>query len=261
MDYLQGWHRFAILSGVPSLGKIGVAATMRGVTSRLEGVAGQALSLIPGIRQIAKGAPREGRMSASAEAKAFVTWFDKMTREDFRRVMKTGKSELDILYGGKGEMLEKFPAWMEFFGRMHGAMKLLPKRAEFFRSLEMRTEYAIKHGQDPREPSVQAELTAAAYNDALRAVFMQDHPLTSFYKRGIDALENYKLGGVSAKPAADAMRFLFPIIKVPTNYVAEESSYMIGGIKDVSGNPNPKSVGIMNPYVTINYIIFTGKFV
>ena len=27
------------------------------------------------------------------------------------------------------------------------------------------------------------------------------------------------------------MRFLFPIIKVPTNYVAEESSYMIGGIK------------------------------
>ena len=231
MDYLQGWHRFAILSGIPSLGKIGVAATMRGITSRTEGLIGQALSLIPGIRQIAKGAPREGRMSASAEAKAFVTWFDKMTREDFRRVMKTGKSEIDILYGNKAEMPEKFPAWMEFFGRMHGAMKLFPKRAEFFRSLEMRTEYAIKHGLDPREPSVQAELTAAAYSDASRAIFMQDHPLTTAYKRAVDSLANYEVGGISAKPAATALKFLFPIIKVPTNYVAEESSYMIGGLK------------------------------
>jgi hypothetical protein len=231
MDYLQGWHRFAILSGIPSLGKIGVAATMRGVTSRTEGLIGQALSLIPGIRQIAKGAPREGRINAAAEAKAFTTWFDKMTRKDFRRVMKTGKSEIDILYGNKAEMPEKFPAWMEFFGRMHGAMKLFPKRAEFFRSLEMRTEYAIKHGQDPRDPAVQAELTAAAYSDASRAIFMQDHPLTTAYKRAVDSLANYEVGGISAKPAATALKFLFPIIKVPTNYVAEESSYMIGGLK------------------------------
>jgi hypothetical protein len=231
MDYLQGWHRFAILSGIPSLGKIGVAATMRGVTSRTEGLIGQALSLIPGIRQIAKGAPREGRINAAAEAKAFTTWFDKMTRKDFRRVMKTGKSEIDILYGNKAEMPEKFPAWMEFFGRMHGAMKLFPKRAEFFRSLEMRTEYAIKNGQDPRDPAVQAELTAAAYSDASRAIFMQDHPLTTAYKRAVDSLANYEVGGISAKPAATALKFLFPIIKVPTNYVAEESSYMIGGLK------------------------------
>jgi hypothetical protein len=229
MDYLQGWHRFSILSGIPSLGKIAVAGSMRGITSRVEGLVGHALSYIPGVRQIAKGAVREGRFSAAAEAKAFTTWFDKMTREDFRRVMKTGKSELDILYGSKGDMPEKFPAWMEFFGRMHGAMKLFPKRSEFFRSLEMRTEDAIKKGKDPHDLTVQAELTAAAYNDALRAVFMQDNYITDAYKAAVNNLQNSDIQG--AKQTATALKFIFPIIKVPTNYVAEESSYMLGGLK------------------------------
>jgi hypothetical protein len=148
MDYLHGWHRFALLSSIPSIPKIGLAATMRGVTSRVEGVVGMGLSQIPGLRGIAKGAVREGRMSPKAEAAAFAQWFDKMTYEDLRNIYKTGMSELDIMYGDKKEFASKVPKWMEFFGRMHSMIKYLPKRAEFFRSMELRAEQAIKECKD-----------------------------------------------------------------------------------------------------------------
>jgi hypothetical protein len=220
MDYLHGWHRFSILSGVPSVGKIGTAALSRGGVTRAENILGQALSLVPGIRKIAKIAPREGGFSKSAEAKAFSTWFDKMTKEDMREVMKTGVSEIDYLYGKKEPMAGKVPEWMEFFGRMHSAIKLLPKRAEFFRSLEMRTEHALKNGKDINDPMVQQEMATAAYNDALRAIFMQENIATEAYTNLVKKLEK-------AHPSlASALKFALPIVKVPTNYVAEASSYV-----------------------------------
>jgi hypothetical protein len=220
MDYLHGWHRFGILSGVPSSVKIGTAALTRGIVTRAENLVGQALSLIPGIRRAAKRAPREGGINRSAEAKAFSSWFDKMTKDDIRRVMKTGISELDYLYGAKQPKAPAVPKWMEFFGRMHSAIKLLPKRAEFFRSLEMRTEQAIKEGKNPNDAVVQQELGVAAYNDALRSVFMQENILSEGYQGIVRKYEK-------TQPAlASALKFLLPIVKVPSNYVAEQSSYV-----------------------------------
>jgi hypothetical protein len=229
MDYLHGWHRFALLSSIPSIPKIAGAALGRGLTSRLEGVIGQGLSYVPGLRGIAKGAIREGRLSPKAEAKAFAQWFDKMTFEDLRNIYKTGMSDLDIQYGDKKEFAAKVPQWMEFFGRMHSMIKYLPKRAEFFRSMEMRAEQAIKEGKDPKDPVVQYELGLEAYNDALRAVFMQDNAISDAYKSVINKWEKSDVQGMPT--VANLFKFLFPIIKVPTNYVAEQSSYAIGGFK------------------------------
>ena len=228
-DYLHGWHRFALLSGIPSVGKIAMAALNRGTTTRVEGVIGKVLSYVPGIRAIAKGAPREGTMSAAAEAKAFTTWFDDMTRKDLRQVMKTGVSELDYMYGDKREFASRVPEWMEVFGKFHASIKLLPKRAEFFRSLEMRSKRALQEGRDLTDVEVQQELGMAAYQDALRAVFMQDNPITDFYKGGIQKLD--KSGSPLAKPVAGFLQFAFPIVKVPTNYVIEQSSYAAGILK------------------------------
>lgn len=219
MDYLHGWHRMAILSGAPGAVKIGTAALTRGVVTRAENIIGKTLSMIPGISKIAAKSPRHGGMSASAETKSFTTWFDKMTREDVAQTMRTGLSDLDYEYGKKEPIAENVPHWMTFFGRMHAAMKLLPKRAEFFRSLEMRTEHALKNGKDINDPMVQQELAAGAYNDALRAVFMQDNPLTNAYSNMIKSMEkDYPAFSSTAK-------FLFPVVKVPTNYVAEAASY------------------------------------
>ena len=228
-DYLHGWHRMAILSGVPSVGKIGMAALYRGLVTRVEGVVGAGLSLIPGVRYISKGAIREGRFNPKAEAKAFATWFSAMTYKDLNQVRKTGISELDYMYGNKNQFASKVPAWMETFGRFHAAIKLLPKRAEFFRSLEMRTQRALEENRDIYDPEVQQELGVAAYNDALRAVFMQDNVVTDMYKAAIDKAE--KSDSPLGKVIAGSMKFLFPIVKVPTNYVGEQSSYAIGALK------------------------------
>jgi hypothetical protein len=219
MDYLHGWHRMAILSGAPGALKISTAAITRGIVTRTENIVGQALALIPGISKIAAKAPRHGGISASAEAKAFTTWFDKMTKKDVLQTYKTGLSELDYLYGKKEPQAENVPHWMTFFGRLHAAMKLLPKRAEFFRSLEMRTEKAIKDGKNPNDVVVQQELATGAYNDALRAVFMQENIITDVYSNALKKLEKKSPAGASI------MRFLLPIVKVPTNYVSEAFEY------------------------------------
>jgi hypothetical protein len=230
VDYLHGWHRAAILSGVPSAAKISTAALTRGIVTRGENIVGQALSLIPGIRKVAKLAPREGGFNRSAEAKAFTTWFDKMTRQDISQVMKTGISDIDYMYGMKEPKAPKVPEWMEFFGRMHSAIKLLPKRAEFFRSLEMRTEQAIKEGKNPNDAVVQQELGVAAYNDALRSIFMQENILTENYQAAIRKYEQ------TQPTTASILKFLFPIVKVPSNYVAEQSSYVpvVAAIKAIT---------------------------
>lgn len=229
LDYIHGWHRFSILSGIPTLGKIGTAALGRGITTRAEGLIGKGLSYIPGISKIAKGAPREGGFSLKAEAEAFTQWVDKMTREDIGMVMKTGQGQLDYLYGERPEYISKTNTWMDFFGRLHAAIKTLPKRAEFFRSLELRSQHALKEGKNLANPIVQQEVTTGAYNDAIRTIFMQDNYVTNAYKSTIRSLQNAKQPG--AKEAAHILQFLFPIIKVPTNYVAEQTSYMVGGLK------------------------------
>jgi hypothetical protein len=200
------------------------------VVTRGENVVGKILSVIPGISKIAEKAPRHGGMSAKAEAKAFTTWFDKMTRKDVMQTMKTGLSDLDYTYGKKEPIAENIPHWMTFFGRLHSAMKLLPKRAEFFRSFEMRAERAIKEGKNPKDPVVQQELAMGAYDDALRAVFMQDNPLTSAYSSMIKSMEK------KYPSVATIARFLLPIVKVPTNYVSEAASYtpIVAGWKAIS---------------------------
>jgi len=227
IDFFHKWRRFALLSGVKVLGKLGMAATTRNLITPIESAIGSGLNKIPGIKQIAKGAPREGGgFNRKAEAAAFSQWVDKATYKDMREIIKTGKGELDYLHDSK---LHPPPDWTEFFGQLHAAIKALPKRSEFFRSVEIRGEHALKNGKDLTDPLVQQEVTLAAYNDAMRAIFMQDNYITDAYKSAITSLEKSNIPGSGR--AANIMKFLFPIIKVPTNYVAEQSSYMIGGLK------------------------------
>jgi len=226
-DYFQKWRRAALLSGVKVLGKIGLSGTLRAaVTTPIESVIGQALSKIPGISKISAGAPREGgKFNPKAEAKAFAQFVDKATYQDIRQVLKTGRGQLEELHDKK---LYPSDGWLDFFGQLHAAIKVIPKRAEYFRSLEIRGQKAIESGLDITDPVVQQDISIQAYGDALRAIYMQDNYLTDLYKNSVKFLENSK--GVG-KPAAEVLKFIFPIIKVPTNYVAEESSYILGGFK------------------------------
>ena len=226
IDYFQGWRRFGLLSGAPVIGKIGLGAAIRtGITTPGEALIGKGLSQLPIISRIAAKAGREGTINTKAEAKAFAQFVDKASYEDVRQVFKTGRGELENLHDKK---LYPSNGWLDFFGNLHAAIKVLPKRAEYFRALEYRTEHALKNGADITDPIVQQELSAKAYADALRSIYMQDNAVTDLYKTAVRKLES--LGGIG-KGGAEVMKFILPIIKVPTNYVAEESSYILGGFK------------------------------
>jgi len=226
IDYFQEWRRFGLLSGAPVIGKIGLGAAIRtGITNPGEALIGKGLSQLPIISRIAAKAGREGTFNTKAEAKAFAQFVDKASYEDVRQVFKTGRGELENLHDKK---LYPSNGWLDFFGNLHAAIKVLPKRAEYFRALEYRTEHALKNGADITDPIVQQELSAKAYADALRAIYMQDNAVNDLYKKAVRKLE--LLGGIG-KGGAEVMKFILPIIKVPTNYVAEESSYILGGFK------------------------------
>ncbi|MGA8908889.1 MAG: hypothetical protein WB524_14835 [Acidobacteriaceae bacterium] len=221
----QKWRRAVLLSSVNTLGKLTTAAMLRFGTTPIEELIGGVLSHVPGISEIAEKAPREGGgLSISAEAKAFSQFFDKATAQDIREALKTGKTSLDYLYGKKNTLP---PEALDFFGHLHGALKVLPKRAEFFRSFEKRAQWALDNHLDIEDPKVQATIAADAYIDANRAIFMQEN----FINTGFRLLMNYfHSQGLSGKATEFMIQTVLPIVKVPTNIVAETGSYAFGSV-------------------------------
>lgn len=221
----QKWRRAVLLSSVGTLGKLSTAAMARFGTTPIEELIGGVLSKLPGISDIAAKAPREGGgLNLSAEAKAFGQFFEKATAQDIKEALKTGKTSLDYLYGKKSTLP---PEAIEFFGHLHGAIKVLPKRAEFYRSLEKRAQWALDNHLDIQDPKVQATIAADAYIDANRAIFMQEN----FINTGFRMLMNYfHSQGLSGKATEFMIQTVLPIVKVPTNIVAETGSYAFGTV-------------------------------
>jgi hypothetical protein len=104
---------------------------------------------------------------------------------------------------------------------------VLPKRAEFFRSLEKRAQWALDNHLDIQDPKVQATMAADAYIDANRAIFMQEN----FINTGFRMLMGYfHSQGLSGKSTEFMLKTVLPIVKVPTNIVAETGTYAFGSV-------------------------------
>ena len=226
IHYMNKWRRAVLLSSVTTLGKLTSAAMQRFGITPIEELVGGVLSKMPVVSKVAEKAPREGGgLNLSAEAKAFSQFIDKATMDDIRETINTGKGSLDYLYGKKAHLP---PEALDFFGHLHGALKVLPKRAEFFRSLEHRTQWALDHNLDIEDPRVQSTLAADAYVDANRAILMNDNGLTNVYRAALGVLKQQGPGG---KVGAGAMEFLMPIVKVPSNFALETGTYAFGAVK------------------------------
>lgn len=229
-DALVKWRRAFLLSSPVTLAKLTSAAVERVAFTPIEEAAGAVLGHLPGVSKVAARAPREGGINVRAEARALREGLSKgMT--DAWMTLATGHSELDNLFGKQDLMPREV---IDMIGSMHGALKAPVKRAEFERSLEKRIAHAMKNGVDPSDPMVQTSLMVAAYKDAQRSIFMQDNRVVQFYKRGLTALEqaDKKTGKVpvGAKAAATAMKLALPIVRVPTNIVAETLQYALGSV-------------------------------
>jgi len=224
LDFVATLRRTMLLTGVKVLGKLSAAAASRTIISPIEEITGGVLSKIPGLSKIAKQAPREGGFNAKAEVKAISQWWQKATYEDMREIVKSGKGTLDLLHGKE----DIPPSVLDFFGQLHQALKQPAKRNEYFRSFEKRMNHAADNGIDIMDPMVQATISTQAYMDANRAIFMQDNIATKAYKTFIASLER---GGNVGETAATGLKIILPIVKVPTNYVGEVTSYAGGYAK------------------------------
>lgn len=222
LDYLVKWKRFAVLTYPTTLGKLGMAASGRMIQTPVEEITGGILSKIPGISRIAAKAPREGRFNVEAEVQAIRQLWNSDSFKGMLDQLKMGKDDLDLLYGHKTADKE----FLNLPGRSHGAIKEIPKRAEFERAFVKRLRYAARNGQDISDPQVQLGARMEAYVDSQRAILMQPNKMSDAFNRAMNDLQ--ARGGWPGKIAAAAARFEIPITRVPVNYVAEQTSLIPG---------------------------------
>lgn len=234
-DTLVKWRRGFLLSGPGTLIKLTAAAVNRVIQTPIEEGVGAAIGAV--APDVAAKAPRQGGLNTEAEAAALSGAFFRGL-QDAAQTLKTGHSDLDVLYGkGAGKNVRESDVLprsvIDFFGSLHGALKAPVKRAEFERSFEKRMAFAIKEGADVTDPMVQTKIAVDAYKDANRAIFMQDNVVTDAWNAGIARLTKLdKEGNVSGpgKVVATTMRVLLPIVKVPTNIVAETFETATGSV-------------------------------
>lgn len=234
-DTLIRWRRGFLLSGPATLLKLTGAAFLRGVTTPIEEVAGAGLGKV--LPDVFNKAPRQGGFNSRAEAEAITSVWTKGIA-DAKQKLTTAKSDLDVLFGkgasGKVRESDVIPqSLIDFFGNLHGALKAPIMRSEFERSMVKRMDHAIREGVDVSDPLVQTKIAMDAYKDSQRAIFMQDNVLSKAFNTMVASLENSKVNdGRSAvgKTIATAARLVFPIVKVPTNIVAEAAEYAVGSI-------------------------------
>ena len=94
--------------------------------------------------------------------------------------------------------------------------------------------FEIKNGGDGNDPLTQARVGMAAYEDANRAIFMQNNRVVEAYKRALGRLDQPdKTTGkvpLSSQAISTAAKTFFPIVRVPTNIVAETMEYATGAV-------------------------------
>ena len=228
-DWLAKLKRFQILSSGVSLFKLMGAAVARVAISTPEEAMGIPVSaIVP--RAVMEKAARQAGFNTRAEVKSIASTVKQGMKDAHRTLMK-GKSELDLMYGERDATP---PSWLDFWGRIHGMLKAPTKRAEFERSFEKRLQHAADHGVDITDEDVKARIGLEAYKDANRAIFLQDNMVTNWWKAGLGALERRQKATGEPHPigklAGTLARITLPIVKVPTNIVAETLEYAVGSV-------------------------------
>lgn len=251
LDWFAKYRRFVLLSNPTTVAKLTAAGAMRMITSPLEEVTGHVVNVIPGVSKIAAMAPREGSgFDITSEARSLAEVLSRRSINEMIRTLREGKSELDERVDEKEKTYREHGV-LELPGQIHAALKTIPKQNEYYRSLQKRIDFALRNGYDITTPDVQTALQVQAYkdanpelftgkavamsdlehrafNDGRRAIFMQDNLLSDSWQ---GMIKGWERAGPKGEVAATIARVFLPIIKIPTNFVAETSSYAFGGVK------------------------------
>ncbi len=223
---MNWWIKYRVaevISSPVTLAKIAAASLERIAISPLEEAAGSVLAQLPGIGKIAAMAPREGRgLSPIAEKKAFISAFTEGMKDAWK-TLKTGKSDLDVQFGGKAEAR----SYLDWIGDSHAALKSPAVRAEFTRSFLKRLDAAAARGEDISSPAKVLQIGAEAFMDGQAAKFQNDNWLADSIKKFTD----YKRGaGLGEKAFKTGVKTIMPVVRIPTNIVAETFQYAFGTV-------------------------------
>lgn len=230
-DTFVKWRRAFVLSHPGIVAKLASAATLRMISMPLEDIIGTGLSKIPGVRDISSRAPIEGGgLNPTAFGKSVASMFTKGLADSWSD-LKTGKSDLDRLYGHKDVMPREA---IDFFGSIHAALKAPVKRAAFEYAFAKQVDWAGRNGVDVTDPLAQSQMAMRAYEHANRQIFMGTNLATRWFNAGIRSLEQPPKGETHPSPgakfAASAIKTALPIRGVPTNIAGEVMEYTFGGI-------------------------------
>lgn len=225
------WLRFRraeLLSGPQTIAKIAAAATERAGLGLAEQSATSIWRQVPLIKEIAALAPRwGGGLSARGEAQSNLDMVTKGVVDSFEKINdwwagQGGQSQLEKRLGYKGGD----SGWLELPGVIHGMLKAPIERAEFTRSVLARIDNARATGQDFSSRAALAKIEIEAFKDAQRSIFMQDNLLVNQYKKALSKFR--KSDSPAARATALVADTLLPIVRVPTNIVAEAAEYTAG---------------------------------
>lgn len=223
-DFISKWYRSSILSGPQTVGKLTFAAAERLIGTPIEEAVGTGLSKL--YPKLAQATARGGKLNLEAEQAALRSVFTSGLKDAWEN-FKQRPSELEQIHDPRYSSRPKDAS--AFFGMLHAALKAPVKRAEFSRSLVKRTEAAIAAGEDVRSPEVRDRIMAEAYKDGERAILSQSNKFADWARQQINLIDKQTAAMPHATPtrkaAATIARFLFPIIKIPTNYVAESFAH------------------------------------
>lgn len=241
-DYLSWWQQGTILSGTRTLAKLGSYALGKNVVIPIEDVISGAMSHVPSLRGLSRASPRYGggiRENIEAQGAAFKEFVHKAMYRDAWTSLKEGTNALKLKHGdGK---YQHSPRLLTFIRGLHMAEKVFASRPEYYRAVEKETKWAVRQGLDPQNPKVQSEILARSYMNGLRAQLMQPNIPSKLLSTANAWLESVgktgKIGqlqepgiGATARAARLGLRTLFPITRVPFNYVNEALTYNpVGG--------------------------------
>jgi broad specificity phosphatase PhoE len=221
-DVFVKWQRGFKLSNPITVGKLMMAGFTRLTTTPLEDIVGGAYSyLMPKFSKDALGEGGGLRIKETADAYKNGLIRGMKDSYDILKRGNRGKSDIDTVFGKSGDLP---PEAIDFFGRLHSATKAPIKRVFFEKSLAKRLRRNIANGVDVSDPLAQTEILTGAYKDANRAIFMQDNKISTAWQNMVKYFEK----NPSSKPAATALQWLLPFVKVPTNIAAEIGTNIYG---------------------------------
>lgn len=228
MDWTAGWGRFLKLTGTATLQKIAAAASERALVFKpVEEFIGAVLSKLPVVSKVAAKAPIEGGGSMSAIAKSYGGFFGEQARAEMRAGFAGRETPMELAFKSHAGYGEKVPAWMEYPGRVHTALKGPARVAGYQYAMEKQAQWYLGRGEAEEllNPLAQEEMKARAWEYATRDIFMGDNAAVRAFNKALGSEPGESL---VAKGGKTAGRILFPIVKVPTNYALEVTDYALG---------------------------------